>query len=161
MRTFPQRLAFTLAPALALLLAACGDQQQTGGDVDPAQMDTDTVETTRGMGTSGDTVQVTLSDFEIEVPDTVSAGRTVFRVENTASQTEHNFEIENGQMEKVFDQTLAPGASDTMSVDLSPGSYEVYCPVADHELRGMQTNLTVRPATGGQGMSSSDTTSSM
>jgi len=48
-----------------------------------------------------------------------------------------------------------------MSVDLSPGSYEVYCPVADHESRGMQTNLTVRPATGGQGMSSSDTTSSM
>jgi uncharacterized cupredoxin-like copper-binding protein len=34
-----------------------------------------------------------------------------------------------------------------MGVDLSSGSYEVYCPVADHEPRGMQTKLTVRPAT--------------
>jgi uncharacterized cupredoxin-like copper-binding protein len=31
-----------------------------------------------------------------------------------------------------------------MQVDLKPGTYEVYCPVANHKGKGMEMKLTVK-----------------
>jgi glucose/arabinose dehydrogenase len=91
---------------------------------------------------AGDAVQVTLTEFAIEMPTELSAGSTTFEVTN-AGTIEHNFEIEGQGIEQEFEQNLQPGETKTMTVDLPPGTYEVYCPVGNHAEQGMETELTV------------------
>ncbi len=42
-----------------------------------------------------------------------------------------------------LDQVLTPGAAGSLRVDLQPGLYDLYCPVADHAGRGMRPKLKV------------------
>ena len=56
---------------------------------------------------------------------------------------EHNFEIEGGDIDEQFDENLQPGESNTLTVDLPAGSYDVYCPVGDHRQQGMELTLAV------------------
>lgn len=90
------------------------------------------------------TVQVGLIEWAIEMPNELPAGPTTFVVTNQGT-VEHNFEIENEEMgfEEVFAQNLAPGETMTMTVDLQPGEYYVYCPIGNHAARGMELTLTV------------------
>ncbi len=37
-----------------------------------------------------------------------------------------------------------PGSSGTLTVDLKPGTYEFYCPVANHKEMGMEGEITVK-----------------
>jgi predicted lipoprotein with Yx(FWY)xxD motif len=89
------------------------------------------------------TVDVTLSDFAIDMPVELPAGPTVFNVSNTGD-VEHNFEVEGQGIETELEQNLQPGESATLEVDLQPGTYEVYCPVGNHADMGMELELTVR-----------------
>lgn len=88
-------------------------------------------------------VQVTLSDYRIEMPATLSSAQVTFNVSNRSTQ-EHSFEIEGEGIEKALDRPLGPGQSAKLVVDLRAGTYQVYCPVADHEERGMTRPLVVR-----------------
>ena len=140
-------LAFLLC--FALVFSACqetAEMDEGDATVDAPQM----ADTTMGapqMTAEGDTVQVTLTEFEIQMPSQIEAGVTTFEIMNEGS-VEHNFEIENEQMEKMLVSPIAPGATATMTVDLEPGTYEVYCPVADHEDRGMELMLEVTEPAG-------------
>jgi len=87
-------------------------------------------------------VPVELVSFAINMPVSISAGPTTFEVTNT-SDMEHNFEVEGQGIEQVFDTNLQPGETRTMTIDLPPGTYEVYCPVSNHADMGMQLTLTV------------------
>ncbi|MDX1545889.1 MAG: cupredoxin domain-containing protein [Rhodothermales bacterium] len=133
-------LAFCTA---ALLLAACEPTPNTSND--PAATDTLAMDRPAQRQPDGaNTVEVALTDFEIAMPSLLPPGPTVFRVTNASENSAHNFEIENDAMEKVFEANLEPGATEVLRVDLQPGTYEVYCPVGDHEQRGMELTLTVR-----------------
>jgi uncharacterized cupredoxin-like copper-binding protein len=55
----------------------------------------------------------------------------------------HNFEVEGGEIEEEFIENLQPGETQTMAIELPPGEYRVYCPVADHAQQGMELTLTV------------------
>lgn len=92
---------------------------------------------------AGQTVEVKLTEFKVEMPASVSAGPTTFRVTN-AGKAEHSFEIEGQGVEKALDSELGAGETKTLQVDLKPGTYEIYCPVANHKGRGMETKLTVK-----------------
>lgn len=92
--------------------------------------------------TPGGAVEVTLTDFRIDMPSTLPAGPTTFRITN-AGKSEHNFEVEGEGIETELAQNLQPGESGTLEVDLRPGTYHVYCPVANHEERGMAVELMV------------------
>ncbi|HZB43760.1 MAG TPA: cupredoxin domain-containing protein [Pyrinomonadaceae bacterium] len=93
-------------------------------------------------GAAAKSVDVKLTEFEIEMPASVAAGSTAFRVTNEG-KAEHNFEIEGQGVKKKFDANPKPGETKTLQVELRPGTYKVYCPVGNHEGRGMTLNLTV------------------
>lgn len=86
------------------------------------------------------TVTVNLRGLEIDMPARVPAGSVRFRVHNTGDRT-HAFEIEGQGIHEATRQ-LRPGQTATLQVDLRPGTYYVYCPVADHEQRGMNRSIT-------------------
>jgi uncharacterized cupredoxin-like copper-binding protein len=88
-------------------------------------------------------VEVKLTEYKIEMPVSVSAGATTFKVTNTGKET-HGFEIEGNGIEKALKPRLKKGESGSLQVDLKPGTYEVYCPVLGHKRRGMSLNLTVK-----------------
>jgi uncharacterized cupredoxin-like copper-binding protein len=97
----------------------------------------------------GNSVPVSLVDFEIRMPNQLPGGPTTFTVTNDGTHP-HNFEIEGQGIEQVFEENLQPGESNTMTVDLPPGDYEIYCPVGDHRGLGMELTLTVTEAGTGQ-----------
>jgi uncharacterized cupredoxin-like copper-binding protein len=87
-------------------------------------------------------VEVKLTEFTIEMPTTVPVGPVTFSVTN-AGTMEHNFEVEGQGIEKKFDTNLKPGETRSLRVDLPAGTYTIYCPVDDHQKRGMQLELKV------------------
>lgn len=87
-------------------------------------------------------IQVSLTEFEIGMPERLSAGETVFHVTNEGT-VEHNFEVEGQGIERELQEDLRPGESDTLRVELEPGTYRIYCPVNDHEDRGMSMEVRV------------------
>ena len=99
--------------------------------------------TTTAGQTASAPIQVTLSEYAIEMPSTLPPGPTRFEIRN-AGQLPHNFEIEGEGIEQMLAEDLAAGASSVLEVDLQPGTYRVYCPVGTHdEEHGMTTQLTV------------------
>jgi len=97
------------------------------------------------LAQDSNTVQVSLTEFEIDMPDSIPAGPTTFEVTNNGT-VEHNFEVEGQGVEEELETNLQPGETGTLEVDLQPGTYEIYCPVADHEGQGMSLTLTVTEA---------------
>lgn len=92
-------------------------------------------------------VRVSLREWAIGLSQsTVPAGQIRFEVTNEG-QYEHAFEVEGGGIEEETDR-LARGATTSLTVNLQPGTYELYCPVEDthgeHEALGMRTTLVVQ-----------------
>ncbi len=127
--------------ALVFLLAAIGacskksdDSQvlgspQTGGPTWPEEQ--------------LNTVNVSLVEFQIAMPDRLPPGPTKFIVTNNGEDS-HNFTIEGpGGQRTLATEPLKPGAKAQMQIDLKPGKYVVYCPVFNHRDRGMKVDLTV------------------
>lgn len=87
-------------------------------------------------------VGVSETEFKIKLDTTsVSAGRVSFDVSNDGN-IPHDFVIQgNGVDERT--PMLDAGKSDTLSVDLKPGTYDVYCSVPGHKQAGMDLKLTV------------------
>jgi uncharacterized cupredoxin-like copper-binding protein len=122
-----------LAIALVAVLAGCG------ADGDEAA----------APGMPRQTVEISETEFALS-PATVNveeAGTYTFRAKNDGEIT-HALELEgNGVEEETGD--IAPGASADVTVELEPGTYEVYCPIGSHRDQGMEASLLV--AGGGAG----------
>jgi len=94
-------------------------------------------------------VNVRLSEWKVELSQqTIATGAVRFAVTNAGS-IPHGFEVEGQGIEKEI-ETIQPGATDTLTLTLKPGTYEVYCPVGEdsHKKLGMETHLKVAGATG-------------
>ncbi len=68
-------------------------------------------------------------------------GTYLFRASNSG-ETEHTLEIEGEGIEEETED-IQPGESTLHEVNLDPGTYKLYCPVGDHEERGMVGTVTV------------------
>jgi uncharacterized cupredoxin-like copper-binding protein len=93
-------------------------------------------------GSANAPVNVSLSEFKIDMPANLPAGTTTFQVTNKGTIT-HSFEFEGQGIEKRLSQPLQPGQSATLTLDLKPGKYEAYCPVDGHKGMGMDLDVTV------------------
>ena len=151
--------------AALLSLAACGEDRE--GSVEESGTGTTATGTTgtspgststtpaKRSGAVVATVQVRETDFELDPqnPRIPKAGLVQFDVSN-AGKAPHALEVE-GPSGEVETDTIEPGGNATLKADLSkPGSYVWYCPVADHEQRGMKGRITV--AGGGSGATTND-----
>lgn len=97
-------------------------------------------------------VSARLSEWKVELSERrVPAGKVSFTLLNAGS-VPHQFEIEGQGIEKAT-ELIQPGASATLTLDLKPGHYEVYCPVGDgsHKHLGMETELEVSKDAGMMG----------
>ena len=154
-RTLHRALATASLSVLLLGLAACGsDSKSSSATAAPAAAATTPAaaattpaaagpETTAaGAGATGTAVAVKESEFKIEIPQTTfAAGTYTFNITN-AGQFKHNLTVE-GNGTEVQSDTLDGGATGTLTVPLTAGTYEVYCAIPTHKGKGMDLTITV------------------
>jgi plastocyanin len=127
-----------VALALPLALLACGSDD--------------------GEEASGQQVDVSATEFAFNPPNLQvdAAGTYTFHLTN-AGEFEHALEIE-GQGIEEGTAVIGGGESADVTVDLSDGEYEIYCPVGNHREMGMEGTLTVGAGAGAGAGTGSDTT---
>ncbi|MFN4218477.1 MAG: cupredoxin domain-containing protein [Candidatus Bipolaricaulia bacterium] len=88
-------------------------------------------------------ISVVLKDGQI-IPArmTIKAGTVRFVVRNQGT-IDHGFEVEGQGIEEEIDP-FPPGRTQTLELELAPGTYEVYCQVPGHKELGMKGELIVR-----------------
>jgi plastocyanin len=130
-----------IAVALAALTACGGDD---GGDAatttSAEESATDSAAPDAGQA---QTLTATEGEMFIELStEEVSAGSYTIEVVNDGSAT-HDFVVEQDGAEVAATDTIAPGSSTTLEVDLEPGEYVFYCSIANHRAMGMEVTVTV------------------
>ena len=131
----------TLAAGIVSLGLMLAFSNAFGQGVSQGSADTKTAATAPDSAKGA--VEVKLTEYKIEMPASVSAGATTFKVTNTGEET-HGFEIEGNGIERALKPKLKKGESGSLQVELKPGTYKVYCPVLGHKRRGMSLDLTVK-----------------
>ncbi|MFJ9430557.1 copper-binding protein [Streptomyces sp. NPDC101490] len=118
------------------LLAACGGGGTTTGAA------TTTPPPATSVSSSANQVTAVLTDFHIQLSQrTYHPGPYTFTAENKG-HTEHALELD-GPGGNNRTETLRPGRSATLTVNLKSGTYQVFCPVDGHKDLGMKTQITV------------------
>src|SRR5918999_4144139 len=102
--------------ALVLLFAAAFALSGGGSDDSP--------EGTPPAASAGQTIQISATDFEFDPPTIPleEAGEYTFRLVNDGG-TEHALEIEGAGIEEATSETIAPGESTELTVELQEGEY--------------------------------------
>ena len=139
--------AFALT-AILLMFIAC--QRDEGADYakdgNPPKSTTSTVPLTTDPppGQTAEVAQgVELREYTIQMAQTLPAGKHTFAVLNAGKET-HGLDIEGNGLETGLPEPLSRGSKTTWEVTLKPGTYDVYCPVDDHQERGMTMKLVVK-----------------
>ena len=109
-----------------------------------------TTSTTSSTTTQGTTTQaaaatnvdVSETEFKIMLGQTPTKAGTYNFVVKNDGKIQHDIVVSGyGVNEKT--SLLNPGQSETLKVDLKPGTYDVYCSVPGHKQAGMDLKLTV------------------
>lgn len=129
--------------AIPLALAACGDDEDdSDSGTTAAQTTTDDTTASGGGGGGGETVAISETEFAIDPAEvTTQAGEVTFDITNDGSAL-HNLEIEGNGVEEVSDD-INGGESTQLTVNLEPGTYEMYCAIPGHAEQGMEGEVTV------------------
>lgn len=93
--------------------------------------------------TAGGTITVTETEFSLGLATKTFAAGTYTIDAKNAGHIEHALEIKGPGISNKATAGISPGLSAEMSVTLSKGSYEIWCPVDDHKMEGMDTTVTV------------------
>jgi len=129
-----------IVPAIlaAAALGACGEQRETARTT-PSPLDDPA--TTPGRATR--TIDVSLTDFRLEPanPRLARPGTIAFAATNDGL-SRHALRVD-GPTGAVRSVALRPGERTMIAVRLPAGTYKWYCPIADHERRGMVGRVRV------------------
>src|SRR5512142_289324 len=136
-----------VAALVALSLVACGrhNRQSTIGDnttrMNPAAPPNLDMPSKRIGGAQQVQVRVDLTEYEINMPDTLAAGPESLLITNAGKEL-HSLAIQGNGVALALRQPLTPGDSTTWNVDLKPGTYNFYCPEDGHKGKGMARSVT-------------------
>jgi uncharacterized cupredoxin-like copper-binding protein len=148
-----------LAGALALILAACGGETNTGGSGGAGGTGSTPAATTAATETGGgappntpgtggktNTIDVKLAEWTIVPKDLqIPPGSTTFVATNTG-EFSHNFVLQKDGNEVGGTPTFTKADSPKeVTLDLQPGTYTTICTVPGHAQQGMTGTLTVAP----------------
>src|SRR5215211_4895944 len=123
-----------LTALLALALSACTSKVSPDAAASPPNQAAATA--------GGAAINVTLKEMTVALDKTqAAAGTTAFVVQNIG-HAHHNFAIKGNGVEQKT-PLLESGQSATLTVNLSPGTYEYECAVPGHAMAGMQGTLIV------------------
>ena len=131
---------------VALVPAGCGSDDESAGGTTSAG--------------AAESVELTATEYAFDPADVsvAAGGKVTFNIKNDGEET-HALEVEGNGIEEET-ESIAPGESGTLTVDLEPGEYEFYCPIDGHREQGMEGKLVVGGSSTGAGASTgeSDTT---
>jgi hypothetical protein len=132
------RLAL-IAAAVALAAAGCGEQRGAATRTVPEPLGPVATTDARAVATA----EVALVDYALEVsdPSVPRAGIVAFEATNDGL-VRHALAVD-GPAGPVRTPSLRPGERATITVRLPPGTYKWYCPLGDHEHRGMVGRVRV------------------
>jgi plastocyanin len=150
MRTF--KLAAALG-ALTFALAACGGGSSSSNSTPTPASGGGSSSGGAGNGTP---VNVTLADFSIDVAGgtNLKPGTYTFNVTNNGPSG-HNLTIEGPGVNDQATPTFTSGTQ-SLTVTLKNGSYELFCSVPGHKEAGMDVNVTVGSGGGAAGSTTED-----
>jgi plastocyanin len=127
----------------ALGLAACGG----GGGGSPEASTTTTT-----TAAAAQTLKVSETEYKLTpAPLTIPKAGTYTIEATNDGQADHALNIEGNGLEEKRSDTISPGQSTSITVDLKAGTYRMYCPIDGHQKLGMVGKVIV-------GGSASDTT---
>jgi len=94
-------------------------------------------------GGEAEVVDVIMTEWAIEMPETLPAGPITFNLINEG-EFRHTIEIEGEGFEDAG-EVVEGGEEALFETELEPGTYTVYCPVNDggHREQGMEIEVTV------------------
>jgi plastocyanin len=140
-----RRTLIALALATAVF-AGCGGDDDDESAATPAATEEATQEATEepaaGEGTTLAFSAPEDGSLKFDQADaTTKAGKVTVTFANPSS-VPHAVEIEGNGVD-AESETVTGADAPPFEVDLQPGTYEFYCPVAGHEAAGMKGTLTV------------------
>ena len=148
-RTLPRLVRGVAVLALGLgALTACGGGSGNSGSAattsSAAASSTAASESSGGGQSQAQSLTATETNFAITFDKTdLTAGSYDIKVVNKGSAT-HNLVVEEDGTVKAKTDSLAPGASATLTVDLDAGEYVFYCSIDGHRAMGMELTVQVK-----------------
>ena len=97
----------------------------------------------RTAGAASPSIDVQLTEYEIQMPDTLQAGHESFAIAN-AGKENHSLVVEGNGVHQALSNPLTRGDRTTLDLDLKPGTYTVWCPMPGHADKGMKRTVTVK-----------------
>jgi len=93
---------------------------------------------------SADALTVSVADFMIDPSDLEVAGSTITIDVTNDGPTPHNLSIRDADGEVLLATAdLSVGDMETITGELEPGEYTIFCSLGGHESLGMSGTLTV------------------
>jgi len=130
-----------------LSLVACGEDSERSDDATDGAETSSTGEGKEPGAPTGKVVsKVEVEEIEYRLvppnPEVEEAGVVEFEVTNSG-KIGHALEVEGPEGE-VETEEIEPGGKATLKADLGkPGRYIWYCPIGDHQKRGMKGEIIV------------------
>lgn len=139
----PVRRVLEVSAVLAatVALGACGEDRN--GERATTVPTTETRAAAGARGTPVVTVRVSETDYAIAPPNprVRRAGILAFEVANDGAVV-HALRVE-GPAGDLETPAIPPGEGSAIRIDLPRGTYKWYCPIGDHEQRGMVGRVRV------------------
>ena len=149
-RPGPRAATGAVALLLALTLSACGggsgSNTASSTTSESASTSSSSAGSSSATGGQAQTQKLTATEtnFKIALDSTdLTADTYDITVVNDGSAT-HDLAVEENGTTKATSDSLAPGQSTTLTVDLDAGSYVFCCAIDGHRAMGMEIPVQVR-----------------
>lgn len=138
--------AIALTGGAAVVLAACssgGSSPSAATNAASTPPPAATSGTSAPAATTGKTVSATETEFHIALSSkSMKAGTYTFKVKNAGTIT-HALTVDGPGVSDKSTGDLSPGDTAMLTVTLKPGSYDVFCPIGNHKMEGMDETVKV------------------